>query len=796
MAQRNIVSGMGSNEAASVLTKFESLFGRLRVDDRRVLTQNQSISLGDVTDILLRRAQSAVPEQVVGLITESYVSPYTEILLPHRVLGYNESTLIKWKEVAFQGGIMPIGERRSKGRTYTYNETEHNETVVRRQAAIEIESDFYSTPEGIERWVQKVHQIATLIVTTEEHDVMLTILESSKNRRIRAQDMNAPTNRVYGNYENLDKEREMREARDIFCAANKVPNGRGLVATITDCKHQMKARFNVTPDTIIVPPYLKSNYMMKDDNWHAYSAGDATADNRRQAAELSTQQYTTVEKFMGMNVVDSSLVRAVPDTDGTPADLLTVKSQIGECYPMEISSFYPDVADMTSYLSTDRNVEIFNEDQGRFTTVTYLKALENSMRFSPDGDQVLDNLMHQGVQHDMFVAEANIPRVGPANNPTFEAVEGGSVVSHWWHVSEEYLNTDSLMRVVQTLKNSADPDELTALVDLFGLHEAQFTLITGANLPPNGEGRVAFNDCQRLLAMFGTDRTKLTRRSNQIVFNGPLERFENFPGSKEEKCILSLFLHSKICMKNIRAMIKSNVFVPINILLARPWMTYYMSSVVLMKAGRETGETVIGRQTFDMSSNTGNGTISANYSGLTKAIVYRSENILVIPRIFCQGYKCGNNVNFVTRETIENQVQKYSGVLQGNQSLLPILMPAHTELMNTRTWMDIRGRSKYDGEDVEEHFPCADFVRVMCRIDEKDVADPATEEADYDLQTCRPNTTCWLGHMYYGKKKSMVQINTGHLGKNTYDQVNESRSRTSFAEVIPQQIQGRNIPVN
>lgn len=764
MAQqyRTIVEGLRGEAATSSLNNIEKLFGRVRPEDRRTMTQNQSISLGDVTDILLRRAHAVVPEQVVGLVTESYISPYTTYLLPIRVLGYNESTLIKWKDVAFQGGIMPIGERRSKGRTFTYNETEHNETIVRRQAAIEIESDFYSTPEGMIRWQQKVHQIATLIVTTEEHDVLITILNAPTNRRIRAQDMNAPTNRVYGDSLEGDIESEMKLRRDMFMIVNKTPDSRGFAALITDMKHQMKAKSNVIADTIIIPPYLKGNYMMKDDNWHASSAGTLTIDNRREATTISKEQLSITDKFMDLNVIDSSLVRAVPDTEGAPTDLLTAPAQIGEYYPMEILATHPDLTNMEGYKSIDRNISIYNEDHSRFATVTFIKALESSFRFDEEGNLSADK--HTGLGEDIFTCKNNFPEAHGQG-----VRRPGEPVGAWFHVDNAYLSTDMLMRVIETMKNN-----------IYGI-QAYKTIIDSA-APVGNSTSLKLSKVGALGAILGIRENALTfgvrERRNLFVCEGL---------TQTERVLGGLFLASACNLTTFKILSKHNVFIPINIILARPWMKYWMSSIVMMKAGKETGETVVGRQTFDMSSNTGNGTLTANYACQTKAIVYNSHNIAVMPRVFCQGYKGGNNVNFINTEDLENQIHVSSGVMNGKSSLMSIVVPADTNLLNERTWIDVRGRSSHDSTDNEKHFPCSEFVDSLYRFEDPRIASPIDDDVDYDQQTCRANTTCWLGHMFYGPDQKMVNINTGHLGSNTYDQVNNNRNKRCFAVTISQQ---------
>ena len=60
------------------------------------------------------------------------------------------------------------------------------------------------------------------------------------------------------------------------------------------------------------------------------------------------------------------------------------------------------------------------------------------------------------------------------------------------------------------------------------------------------------------------------------------------------------FLYAKITRGAIMSMIKHNIYVPFAVLLARPYMTYSMSSAVMMKGGYDTGATYVGHSDFQL----------------------------------------------------------------------------------------------------------------------------------------------------------------------------------------------------
>jgi len=236
--------------------------------------------------------------------------------------------------------------------------------------------------------------------------------------------------------------------------------------------------------------------------------------------------------------------------------------------------------------------------------------------------------------------------------------------------------------------------------------------------------------------------------------------------SAEEKDIAKAFLSAKITRQNITKMNDNDIFVPLDVILTRPWMTYKMSSVIVMKAGKETGETIIGQQDFQMSSNTQDRTLEASYMYYGKAIVKKSRNVIVAPRVFCQGYISGNNTEYVTMDTIEKQISQRSGIFEGRESLLSLLVTVGGMTI-AKNWIDIRGTNNNTG--AKTYHGSQEFYHKLLNIDDLEIASPTEDFIDYEDMAYAANTICWLGHIEYGDPTlKLVNLNTGHLGPNTY----------------------------
>lgn len=716
------------------ITNLEKVIGRIPDHIKYDFMQNQSRTFGDLTELLLSRSTPVITQQVTGLLEKAYVSPYTQFLLPIRQLGPYESINVKWTEVNFNPGLAPQVEVLGVGRYFTHNKTRRGARAVRRGAAVKIESGFFMTPEGREEWRMQIEQLVTVIQNTNEYDVLLTLLQTPMRKDRHANQMNGPYNQVYGVNYDLSFEQRFELERDMAFIVNKTPDSRGFRSLVTNLRTVM-ARNDVEPDAMVVPPYMLGYYFTtKDDLWQYSSAGPAVTANRNMAADIGGNSAYRSMTIQGLKLVDTYIYRSVKGTRESVCDLLTAPYQIGEYYPMEIDMVHRDKKSFKTYTSKDRNLRIFNEDMSRLGTVYFTDAVRASHRFDEDiAGGPLDTGNHTGVTEDMFT-------------------DGGNKVDNWGSMNQKYLSDDTIKKVVITMLNSisiADPEDATQV------------------------GKAA----KKLVKMVPS--TLVTRQLDGVTYAKP-GHFDDANFTLLEKVAAEIFLTGTVDMKNIEAMCDHDVFVPIDVILCRPWMTYNMSSVVVMKAGTETGETIIGQQDFQMSSNTQDRTLEASYMYYGKAIVRKSRNVVVAPRVFCQGYVSGNNLKYVTKSTLENEINSRSGVFESDESILSLLVPVGGKV-HDNNWIDIRGRNSNVNNKVFHQ--SSEYYTKLLKIDDLEISSPTEEFIDYEDMTFAANVLCWLGHFEYGPDFKYVNHNMGHLGPNTYDQCNHSRKEGVFAPV-------------
>lgn len=760
------VNSMGPVEH---IQNLEKVVGRIPDHLKHDFVHNQSRVFGDLTELLMSRATPVVTAQVTGLLEKTYVSPYTKFLLPIRQLGPYESINVKWTEVNFDPGFAEQTEVLGVGRYFTHNKSRRGATAVRRQAAVKIESGFFMTPEGREDWRNQIEQLVTIVQNTNEYDVMLTLLQTPIRHHLSARDMNGPVNRVYGvSYDMTFKERLFLE-RDMFGIINKTPDSRGFQSLVTNLRTVM-SRNGVTPDAIVVPPYLLGYYhISKPDLWEYSSAGPANAQNREMATDIGGNSAFRTGDIQGMRIVDTYIYRPVKTSRESVVDLLTVPKQIGEFYPMEIESVYRDGKSFEMFTASSRNVRIFNEDHSRITTVDFGNALQHTFRFDETSGELLSD-KHDNLKDDMFVNE-------------------GDVCELFGDMKQEYLSTSTMNDVIQTLVNVCVPDE----ADLKVLNGTSVANMNKDYLSKLKGLLDKYKDVISKDVMVGTFNKLLVESPN--IDPG---LFKTTKGASEWAKYLSFkkpvqrllgwaFLNTKINMKVMVAMHRNDIFVPVNIILARPHMTYNVSSVIMMKAGVETGETIIGQQDFQMSSNTQDRTLEASYVYYGKAIVKKSRNVVVAPSVFIQSYIRGNNTEFIDNSAL-GEIQQSGAVFESSKSILALMVPIGGEYMQ-RNYIDIRGTN--DNEPDVKYHASADYYNSLLSINPSDIASPTEDFVDYAGMTYQPNTICFLGHVEYGHDQEHINRNTGHLGPETYDQVNHSRREGMFTPVKQMNYHGK-----
>ena len=778
----NYLEGL-NYDPRQAIANLEKVIGKLPNQYNYDYTGQQARTFGDLTETLLERAPKVVPMQVTGLIEKSYVSPFTTICLPIRQLGELEGLRVSWTQMNFNPAFADQVEVLGLGRYFTHNKTRRSARAVRRGAAVKIEAGFFMTQEGRDEWALQIEQLATAIQETNEYDVLITLLQVPMNQVIDAQEMNGPYNHIfYGARQDLTFVERLTLMRDNFGIINKTPDSRGFAGMVTNLRTIMARNGSVSPDLIIVPPYVIGYYhFTKDDLWQYQSAGPAVAQNRANATDIGDNGPIRSQTIQGLRIIDTNVYRPVKGARTSANDLLTVPVQIGEFYPMCIDMFYRDSRSFVNYRSSHRDITIFNEDQSRFVPVYFLDALKNSFRFrDPDvhGSRgPLDPERHtEKIKRDLF----------KRNN-------GSVTINKWAEMSSEYLRDETVLRVVNSVKGNLIEKPMWDAMNAM----APFAGADGDAIAEADAAFVAFKDqvapfVAKLTAAFGTNFTalslaKLSRgfdnQANQVggfqVGANPPDRSRIF--SKEDnatKYVAAAFLHASVDYETMKNMHECDIYVPVNILLSRPWMTYYASTIIIMKGGVETGETIIGRQDFQMSANTQTRELEASMMYYGKAIVRNPNNVMVAPHVFIQSYIRGNNTEWITEDTLEH-IRDNSGVVDGTESLVSMVIPA-TSRVYAENWIDYRGKHA----DYEKVFhESLEFYSEVYNIIDAELWTPNESFIDYEAQTYQTNSICWAGHVNYGPDFKFQSLCQSPLGTLTYDQCNNSRKEGLYSPI-------------
>ena len=80
---------------------------------------------------------------------------------------------------------------------------------------------------------------------------------------------------------------------------------------------------------------------------------------------------------------------------------------------------------------------------------------------------------------------------------------------------------------------------------------------------------------------------------------------------------------------------KDGVWMPVSLVIARPFIEHRMMSAVLAVAGTDTGATLFGPADMQISANTSVKTIEGHYTCHTKSVITKPQNVMVLRDIMC-----------------------------------------------------------------------------------------------------------------------------------------------------------------
>jgi hypothetical protein len=221
----------------------------------------------------------------------------------------------------------------------------------------------------------------------------------------------------------------------------------------------------------------------------------------------------------------------------------------------------------------------------------------------------------------------------------------------------------------------------------------------------------------------------------------------------------------------------------------RPFIEHQMHSVVMMKAGADTGKTYYGHNNVTVGDDAIRKMHYVNLTFYSKAVVKESKNISVIEDVYMAGYNGGNNADFFSSadsgsndKTVKTHNYSSPAGRKGPSLLVGLNTPGGLEIPNP---MNITGSftAAFGDSDKKKgkHYSGCAVASVYYGLEELQKYDEnQTQSAASGMffKSQRPmNTTCFRGASYVttDDDRRVYRPNTGHLGP-TYPGVKAVRS--------------------
>jgi len=266
---------------------------------------------------------------------------------------------------------------------------------------------------------------------------------------------------------------------------------------------------------------------------------------------------------------------------------------------------------------------------------------------------------------------------------------------------------------------------------------------------------------------------QITRRVADVsrLYSSPIER-----------AFAIGFLGNAVHYKALERFIATGCSFPFNMIYARPYQTYKLSTGICMKAGSETGETLVGHADFQLTDNVVQKIHYGNFTVYTKSVVYKQNRVYHANSMFSTGYSGGTGCEFFSTKRDYEKYLESGNTDMRQKSIFAILAPYSTKLYQNP--LDITGTHSGNLHPLNngegDHYASAGFYRKVWGWSETSEDPPGrcSFDADDDGDS---NTVCFQGHqsLYNPSNGGMFDIiikNTGHWGPNVYPGVGKVRN--------------------
>jgi len=549
-----------------------------------------------------------IRETLNNLILKAPQEWHTQVALPFvKIVG----TTVEWDEIRFDVRLLQRVPYEGISRMSTSLRRRHRDRVVRRGIGLTIESDFYATEAGRAHFADQLTSIRYCVQETCNFDAIYAYL-------------------TCGNYDfRYDMQKGLRPRRSVRTAmAHEVnmfaivqKDQMGLDKAVEEVKYRM-SRYSVTPNMIIIPPQLALYMSLAPEQKLTYPLGGPAA---QAAFDAGLAGFETTS-FRGLGIMTSTPYEVSDDQDSV--QMLQRSAQVGEFYRMTPPSIF-DIKN--ALIPTYMDIVIYDEESDRHVHI----GIEKAMYATSYGHEVMDP------NADIFGLDEYASHYLGGFNVTDE--EGDDV----WKNNEtkskfkhhnDVETSDKHYHVV--LHDTWLKEELAE-----GAREREHAYDKGKTTTPRdfGERWTTYRHCyltylkvknmllNRQVPMF-SDVIKLIPHA-VLAYDSP-------------DSTLQPHEIRRVQVDAMIQLVRNGIYVPIEIVICRPFIEHLMLSAIVAVAGRDTGATLFGPADMQISANTSVKTIEGHYTCHTKSVITKPQNVCVMRDIMCSGYVAGCNTQF------------------------------------------------------------------------------------------------------------------------------------------------------
>jgi len=377
-------------------------------------------------------------------------------------------------------------------------------------------------------------------------------------------------------------------------------DGRGIDLAVTKAVAAMR-RYKVAPNTLIMPPEMQLYVTMVPEERTYYNiagpAGPATFEAGPEAMRNGS--------FKGLSIFTADSFDNGDDSE--PTQLLRRNTQVGEFYRMRApNSWNMSKGCPPNYM----DILIYDEKVDRLERITFEEALKYAL---PQLGNEAKDAAGWGPFKECDGTDARTNGYYQGDTMAAGTKDPLSLAQKW---PTDDSNWQKMLASIEGVK----PETILAVSPK---DVADAALDTKAKIKEACEG------------IFG----KTIQGGQQ-----PLAKFN----------------YSWKHFQFVNTCVKLGVWLPIQLVIARPFIEHVMYSAVIAVAGADTGVTLYGHADMQISANTSVKTIEGHYTAHFKSVVVKPENIFVMRDIMSVAYVAGSDTRFFgTREMSGELTQEF-----------------------------------------------------------------------------------------------------------------------------------------